>query len=737
MSDIDTRVQELLVRISNDKQAASATIAALKAVENAQNDLTEAQDNGDGSAAIAAIRAQSDAQFKLAEAIDDVTQATKKATQAASDFNVEALRTDTLKALNSASNQVQSGSGGGGSTSFGGIARTGSQLLGAAGIDAGPLRAVGEVSRLVDEFGGSVADVGKAAAITSPLLIAAGIAIKLYSDQTKAEENAIQGAIAAHEAYVTAIHKFTTDQIKDQIQQLETNRAILTQERDDTVRALQNTDFSQGFLLPLSKSFTDLMGKAGDYNKQLGDNQTQIDALKSALGTTEVATNDATAAEKALADARTQTTLASAQTSGKNFLQNQQLLRGSVDQVNSALQALSDQMGANAAEINTLVTSGDQSAEVQARIKQLLGENNDAEAQRADILANVLPIVQAAADAEFQLNAARQKTLVLSQEMVDAEKAYQTASDNLTKAQQAASDGAAKAAATLQQAFDSAASTLQAAITSANAEAAQAQENAEYKKNEDLQNARDKAAADEAKALDDFNQKKKEIERQFQYDATNAVRNRDAVAFTNAKETRDKDLRNAKDAYRAQLKSIQDGLKAEQKRIEQAYKDQLRTIDQQLQKQLAAAQAAYDKQTAAAQQAYDTQVASLQANLANLQSIRDAAYQAELTAVQNFNNQLVASANGLSTNNAVTNINAGIGTATQGLTPSLSGAGQAYSVFNRPSRLNTSQQIAASGANNSFQFTINGGTMRQIKRQINRQLDSFASGAGRQYGFGG
>src|SRR5689334_8375479 len=85
MTEVDQRVSELLIRIRNDKAATAATLAALKDVEDAQTSLTEAQDNGGGTAAIQAIRAQSDAQYKLASAIDEVNQATQRATQIAED----------------------------------------------------------------------------------------------------------------------------------------------------------------------------------------------------------------------------------------------------------------------------------------------------------------------------------------------------------------------------------------------------------------------------------------------------------------------------------------------------------------------------------------------------------------------------------------------------------------------------------------------------------------------------
>lgn len=231
--------------------------------------------------------------------------------------------TNEIKKLNSALESTSKTAASVKSGGFGieGLRRTGGALsqLGLGDIGQ-PIQRLGDFKQVIDEIGiagnGAGIALGPATLALGGIALAVGVFKKVLDDASQP----LADAVTKTEAYYKAIETGTTESLTAELKALEVHKKILD-EQQKTLQAAYDAahpasqadkpgeghDIFSDFGKVFSNVSNDVSSGGKELNKSLEDTksqakqtQLQIDALKEALKSEQVATNDATAAHNAL-----------------------------------------------------------------------------------------------------------------------------------------------------------------------------------------------------------------------------------------------------------------------------------------------------------------------------------------------------------------------------------------------------------------------------------------------------
>lgn len=608
----------------------------------------------------------------IAQSADDVSNRMQSAfskMRANIDDNinaVQALRTqvqglgdDTDQVNNNSGGDGGDSSGGGGGLGIGGLRRSGA-ILNRAGLGAvgQPLQIAGEAEQLSKTFGdigdsitGLTSNLGELA-VAAPLagIAVAGIALAITAfDATLNDaKTGVDAGISQLKDYYAVIEKGTTDSIQAELKGLEIHQQIVQQEVQQYQDAYNQAHPTQAAgINPLQAIFggagdsvikgaiSDLSGAGKDLNKALEDSKTELDstnakiaAYKSALGSTQVATNDAAEAEVKLQTARD----ASADKQIQIAQQTAQLeATGTSKQITDRVAAIDAERAAISKQLETQGLSTQETEKLQQQLRDLAAEE-----ERDTIV--IGPLI-AAREKEAEVEKAAAKDV--ADRATAAEKQQQdevNAVDKYNAAVQSAEDTAANARVTANQ-------KLQDALVAADQKAADARAQALDQYNQRsaslLENYNDAELKAQRASGDQQTTDEIKAQRQAETDLQTHLDNLKNIQDQNAQQQRDDLLnRNFRDLFLQQSKT-QDATQKEDERYAKQQQQRNEALDQQGADE-ARAQAAQRRerliayQIAQQDEKQKLQESINQADEAHTKAIQTAqsAYQKELTTLQ-------------------------------------------------------------------------------------------------------
>jgi hypothetical protein len=179
------------------------------------------------------------------------------------------------------------------------------ELANAAGLLADLSASASDALPNISSIGLTVGQLGLAAGVAAPLLLAAGAALSAYNAQVSAAHAAYRAARQAQQELAEQIEAgLTSDEARRQLAELEAAEAALTQQRDADISALRGAVTSiAGPIGSVTGAFTPLRESVDESTAALAENQAQQVALEGALGGTALAANDAAEAQRQLASA--------------------------------------------------------------------------------------------------------------------------------------------------------------------------------------------------------------------------------------------------------------------------------------------------------------------------------------------------------------------------------------------------------------------------------------------------
>lgn len=215
-----------------------------------------------------------------------------------------------LQRYSQAQNAASSGGGGGGGAAGGGGLGRALKVAGGAANLAGLDTAIPQLGQLASQaaplisgLGATVAQVAVAAPLAAVAVVALALAAQKFTEDMEANAKRLQNGIATQKTYYELLQTGTTESIKLGLEELRVKLAVAEAVRRDIQNGqdqLKQFGIFQGF----AEQFTGLKDQAKAADDEINSTRAQLDAFNRALGTTQVAANDAAEAEKKLAEER-------------------------------------------------------------------------------------------------------------------------------------------------------------------------------------------------------------------------------------------------------------------------------------------------------------------------------------------------------------------------------------------------------------------------------------------------
>ena len=448
------RVATNVLRWETDQAALNASIAAARKIEAAQEDVARAneavgqsarQTAGDLSIAdriFDRMASDADSAARALEQVEEQARDTGKAVSSIPDIKTgKGGKTTTTRASFDVGQVDTAVSALGTLTSSIGIA--GAEAFGVAGdifglIDAmGPLKAAllanSSAAAAVAGAEGAAALSAKALLISiGPFAAVAGVgAVAFAALQSSIQEtsNALQGALAASEKYYDLISTGTTEDVEAAIKAEERRLESLKKQQEEAQYILDESGRQIGeqagvFTGLLQNMFAyDVIGRRDELNKQIAESEATLERYKGALGSAEVATNDAAAATEELAgnlvsleDSIKQQiagAIENAQRSADTEIERARIIKtASEESINAAIEEEQLRIAAIESELEALRKLPQDSKEVQEAIEQTSDELSAA----TDNLNFLQGAATEAAQANDQLARAEQRLTEVSRE---------------------------------------------------------------------------------------------------------------------------------------------------------------------------------------------------------------------------------------------------------------------------------------------------------------------------------
>lgn len=513
------------------------------------------------------------------------------------------------------------------------IASATSRGLGGIGIGGnigGAVGGIGDIAQLAQDFPrlkAAVADLPAAAKEAASALGAGGIGLvggmlalvavtKLAEAVNEQYASTVRAVLQGQEEYFRLIETGTTESINAQLEKLKVDLKI---QQDIIARDKFYQEELQkqvgGFISGVADVFN--LGGVQENRKAIeaaqvaaGALETQIGDLEKALGTGEIAANDAAAAEKVLADARAVATERSIKyiVDQKKF--EQEAAQLSSDQIKQRQLDIKNEQERINLEIQARQAAGDTSGKLDELVTRLAELGN----QEAFLIGTASTLAKAR---EEETNAAKAQADALKEV------------DKINSDSQAVLNKKNEDIIALNEKLAQSLDDLKKSYDQANLEAA----NAQLEKQNDLitQNNQDKTDAETSlnddliKIREDYQKRVKEIEKEFNRSSTDAIQDRDAVALDAAERKRSSDL----DAAATQKREDENARRTQ-------YAQQLRDLQTNLVRQQTELRAAYERENALRFQKYQIDAQQLRVNNQRETDQRAAAYNKQLSDLSKY-----------------------------------------------------------------------------------------------------
>lgn len=288
------------------------------------------------------------------------------------------------------------------------VTAAGGLVGGDTGAVLGMIGQLGDVSQYASQAGEAVkllasglgtSTAGLAGAAGAAGLAVAGVALAIdhFNRGIEEQRQILAGAIDGAMTYFEIIETGTTASIENALEALRIQKQV----QENQVRFLQQElakaigqenaafgDFGAAALtLVSSLPSEEFAAKLQTVQANLAETTGTIDSYERALASSEVAANDAAAAEKELAAARTAAALAGAADAREDFEQNGRWRELSSTALREESRALEDRANGLRVEIQALLDSGVATEETTARIEALRVELQDAVGDQARLTA--------------------------------------------------------------------------------------------------------------------------------------------------------------------------------------------------------------------------------------------------------------------------------------------------------------------------------------------------------------
>jgi hypothetical protein len=544
---------------------------------------------------------------------------------------------DSIRTVRDELQQVQSILGGGGTTrGQSPFARAGQfgrelralpavQLSGNLSTDAiGKI--IGVAGTSLDKLGVSVAQFGVGAVAATVLTVGFVLAMERFNKAMKGATELLEGALGAQNNYYKALAENTTEQVRAQRDQLQQQTAIITAQRDETQRAIDET-FRQ-----LAEEFGDAGARAlvAAGKTPITQLQTQLDGLNGQISVNTQSVSRYT--EGLQRNAFVLNDIAAQFEADTNIVQKRSDMEAETLRFleNATRQSADERVRIAQTEINRLLDLNAQLAERGGETADKLIALNNARILENQFVVELTGLLRGVSD--------RRSDLINAFNIVEGfvGQGIQGFVGGIETVGQAFTD--------LQPQFEIYAKITKEQADSAAklAEITRQQSDAEAKALVDRNSALEEAAIDRNTALQDQEREHKqallEINRRANASIANAIGDRDALAAFMAQETRREELSQQKRDNKEALR-----------RIEATFKEQQRVIDKRYAEQLAAARSAAQRATEIERARLQVQVDALNQQLANQRTaaglevqVKQETNNAILTGAINLRNDIIA-----------------------------------------------------------------------------------------------
>jgi hypothetical protein len=466
-----------------------------------------------------------------------------------------------------------------------------------------------------DVFGKLIAIMGGLNPVVLGVIVTLGGLIVGLNRLAAEGGKAIQSIINSQEEYFRALKTGTSESIQAAIDTKRIEVDILRARVDEYQRLFSQFEAEAG---GVGRAIADALniGNVGTLRKELQDLEAKLrdeefalSRLNNALGDTEIATRDATAAQEAMTkqlqsimdltiDAGVQARLAASTLDSTKALDER-------------IEALRNEQDILETQIKLGTVSDEQSEKYQQRIYQIIGAIealNTITRYEVEQRERERHAIEAATKAR-ERNVAQQEALAKAQD--DAAKATDSFNASLEKI---ASDARNKLA--------DAARDREKALVDAEIDAQKARAEASRDRETSIIEVARKAGIDREKQEREHLKRLTEINRRFQIDEATAIQDRDSVALDTARRTRDEAVQSETDNYAEQRAEVDRNLQEQTRTISMRYAEQAASINARLNEQTAAINARYTEQVqqiyAAANAARQAEITSYQQRLASL-----------------------------------------------------------------------------------------------------------------------
>jgi len=297
----------------------------------------------------------------------------------------------------------------------------------AAGFDTGGIGVAGEVVVLAEELprlkesiaglpqtiGAAAQSLGVTGGIAVAGLAAIALAIKVVGDAAEEQAERLSAQVDnVRDVNQQIANGLTSNDIQQRLQELQNAREAeaetLNTTQDSYNQAINDLGVLGGVAQVASHQEAALAEQIGNSQSAIADYDSEIELLTSALESSAVAANDATAAEKE----RGQALLEEANLAGQTVAAQERARNATVASNESRLQSIDNERAAIEAQIAVLQSSGNTSEEVTDRIAELNGQLNQLGQESSFIKDTALDLAKAReqeAEAQKQQEKAQQE----------------------------------------------------------------------------------------------------------------------------------------------------------------------------------------------------------------------------------------------------------------------------------------------------------------------------------------
>jgi colicin import membrane protein len=449
----------------------------------------------------------------------------------------------------------------------------------------------GRGAEVLGKLGVSVGQLAVAAPIAGVAIVAMGLALKNFTDNAKKQADELNAVVGARRSVGEDVAKgLTSDAANTQLEEINRQRAAeatlladLKSKYDANITSQNGLVETVLRLTPQEQALADQIKKSEDAVTGFNTEQT---ALEKALQDGSIAANDAAAAEKELAAARTQGIISDATQAGDLEAIRQRGSRATQEQIDTEKRGIEDKIGQAQAELASLQANSDGSEEVKKKIDDLtttiahLGEQ-----------AALLDTLRSSAKTDEQVSREKALESARTASARATDDAYQS---ELSKAQAGtdALKAERKAAADRRKEADKASRDS----ISAAAKRGQQEQDETQKAKQQIQDANQKYNDDLSNLATKFNQEQEQSARKAQFDLLKIDRDGKRDEQKAAQDRNFAALADARENVKNQKSDLKDQLRFDANEHQIAYRQQQADLRHNLDNQLRDLNNSYQQQ---------------------------------------------------------------------------------------------------------------------------------------------